>query len=65
MNADHLREVAERDQLWASLRVLQPEIVRIAAGQFDRSERQEQILQLLAKVVAAELDFRARDAVQE
>jgi hypothetical protein len=65
MDSDRLREVAERDQLWASLRVLQPEIIRIAAGAIDGSERQGQILQLLAKVVAAELDFRARDGGQE
>lgn len=59
------QEISERDQLWASLRALRPEIDRIAAGEFDSSERQHQILCILARIVAAEMDFRARDAAGE
>jgi hypothetical protein len=62
MDPERVREIAERDQLWASLRVLRPEIDRLAAGQFDASERQTQMVRLLAQVVAAEMDFRQRDA---
>jgi hypothetical protein len=64
-DADHLREIAERDQLWASLRALRSEIDRLAAGEFDSSERQQQMVRLLSQVVAAEMDFRLRDAAQE
>jgi hypothetical protein len=62
MDSERVREIAERDQLWASLRVLRAEIDRLAAGQFDGSERQMQMVRLLAQVVAAEMDFRLRDA---
>ncbi len=59
------QEISERDQLWASLRALRPEVDRVAAGDFDATERQHQILMLLARIVAAEMDFRARDAALE
>ena len=62
MDPQKERESAERDQLWASLRALRPEIDRLAAGGFDDSDRQRQLVLVLARVVAAELDFRARDA---
>lgn len=62
MDPGRARESAQRDQLWASLRVLRPEIERLAAGELERSERQRQIVVLLARIVAAEMDFRARDA---
>jgi hypothetical protein len=65
MNPDYLREVAERDQLWASLRALRVEIDLLAAGGFDASERHLQMVRLLAQLVAAEMDFRARDGAQE
>jgi hypothetical protein len=61
MDADHLQALAERDQFWASLRVLQPEIENLARGAFDGSDRQRQLIQLLARVVVAELAFRASD----
>jgi hypothetical protein len=64
-DSDHLREISERDQLWASLRALRPEIDRLAAGEFDASERQQQMVQLLSRVVAAEMDFRLRDSPPE
>ncbi len=62
MDPDHIQATAARDQLWASLRVLVPEIDQIAAGQFDGSERQQNIIQLLARIVSAELHYRANEA---
>jgi hypothetical protein len=62
MDPDHLQEISERDQLWASLRPLRPEIERIAAGEWDGSERQLKLVLLIARIVKAEMDFRARDA---
>jgi hypothetical protein len=62
MNPEQAQDTAGRDQLWASLRALRAEIDRIAAGEFDASERQRQLTMVLARVVAAEMDFRARDA---
>ena len=59
MDADDLQASAARDQLWASLRALQPEIERLATGQRDDSERERQLVQILARIVAAELRFRA------
>ena len=60
MDSDSLREISERDQLWASLRDLRGEIQRIASGEFDGSDRQRQLLVLLARIVAAEMDFRSK-----
>lgn len=48
----------ERDELWASLGALRPVIDRLAMGEFDGSARQQQMVTLLAKIVAAEMDFR-------
>ena len=62
MDPDQLQTIAARDQLWASLRVLLPEIERIAQGQWDDSERQRQVMLLLARIVAAELGFRAEES---
>jgi hypothetical protein len=59
MDSDHLQASAARDQLWASLRALKPEIDKIAQGDFDGSERQRQVIWLLARIVVAELGFRA------
>lgn len=61
MNPDRAQEISERDQLWASLRSLRPELDRLAVGAFDSSEHQQQIVTLLARIVVAEMDFRARD----
>jgi hypothetical protein len=61
MDADRLQEIAERDQLWASLRGLRSEINRLAAGEFDGSDRQRQMVLLIARIVAAEMNFRERD----
>jgi hypothetical protein len=63
---DQGREIAERDQLWASLRALCPEIDRLAAGDgTPADDRQRQLVRLLARVVAAEMDFRARDSIPD
>ena len=58
---EHNQAVAERDQLWANLRRLLPEIERLAEGQSDGSDRERQLVQLLARIVASELVFRAGD----
>jgi hypothetical protein len=59
------QEISERDQLWASLRALRPEVDRLAQGEWEATERQKQIVTLVARIVAAEMDFRARDANAE
>ncbi len=56
---EYNQAVAERDQLWASLRRLLPEIERLAEGQSDGSDRERQLMQLLARIVVSELAFRA------
>ena len=56
---EYNQAVAERDQLWANLRRLLPEIEHLAAGQSDGSDRERQLVQLLARIVASELAFRA------
>jgi len=61
MDPEHLQEISERDQLWASLRGLRPEIDRLASGEFDGSDYQRQLIALLARIVSAELNFRAAD----
>jgi hypothetical protein len=60
MGPEQAQEISERDQLWASLRSLRAEIDRLAAGDFQNNELQQPIIQLIARIVAAELDFRAR-----
>jgi hypothetical protein len=59
MDSDDLQAVAARDQLWASLRALLPEIEALAAGAWDGSERQRQIIQLISRIVVAEMRYRA------
>jgi len=65
MDQEHLQEIAARDQLWSSLRGLLPEIERLAAGELGASEREQQLVQVLARVVVAELRFRAERAEPE
>jgi hypothetical protein len=62
MDPSQAQESSERDQLWASLRALRPQIDRLAAGELEPSDHQRQIVVLLARIVAAEMDFRARDS---
>jgi hypothetical protein len=60
VDAEQAQEFSERDQLWASLRALRGEIDRLAAGGLDGSEPQQKLIILIARIVAAEMDFRAR-----
>lgn len=62
MSPDDAQALAFRDQLWASLPALLPEIQRLAVGELDGTERQRQMIRVVARVVMAELDFRARDS---
>lgn len=62
MDPAQAQEHSERDQLWASLRALRSEIDRLARGELDGSEQQKQVVVLLSRIVAAEMDFRTRDA---
>jgi hypothetical protein len=59
MDAKDLQAIAARDQLWSALRTLLPEIQKLAGGEFGNSERERQVTHVLARVVLAELDFRA------
>jgi len=65
MDPEQAQESSERDQLWASLRALRPEIDRLVAGRFDSSDRQRQIISVLARIVVAEMDYRAKNAPPE
>jgi hypothetical protein len=65
MDANQASENSARDQLWASLRALRPEIDRLAAGEHDSSEHQKKMIVLLARIVSSELDFRLRDTAPE
>jgi hypothetical protein len=65
MEPNEAREISERDQLWASLRTLRPEIDLLAAGALEGSARERQIILLVARIVAAELEFRERAAAAE
>jgi hypothetical protein len=60
MDPERAREISERDQLWASLRALRADIDLLATGGLDGSDRQRQVVTLLARIVAAEMDYRAR-----
>jgi hypothetical protein len=61
MDAEEMQTVAARDQLWASLRALQPEIERLAAGEMAGTPREAEIAVLLARIVSAELRYRAAE----
>jgi uncharacterized membrane protein len=65
MDPNSARESSERDQLWASLRALRPEIDRLAAGGDADTDLGRQIVLLLARIVAAELDYRDRAAAAD
>lgn len=65
MDEDQAREISERDQLWASLRALRDPIARLAAGEFDGTDRQKQIILILARVVDAEIGYRERHTAPE
>lgn len=44
-----------REPLWASLHLLRPEVEAIAQGAFTGTERERQVIQLLARVVLTEM----------
>ena len=60
MEPEKAQEISERDQLWASLRVLKPEIERIATGEADVFQQQGEFVKLLARIILTELDYRQR-----
>jgi hypothetical protein len=64
MEPDDIQAVAARDQLWASLRALLPEIEALAAGSWTGTEREQQIIQLVARIVVAEMRFRAEEGTR-
>ena len=64
MDPDHMQAIAARDQLWSSLRSLLSDIDRLAQGQFDGLEKERELIQLVARIVAAELAFRAEESPQ-
>jgi hypothetical protein len=65
MEPDELQEIAARDQFWSSLRVLMPAIEQMAAGQFSGQPQEQQLAQLLARVVVIELQFRAKQGATD
>ena len=65
MDPDKLQTIAARDQFWSSLRTLLPEIERLGEGPLQGSAHEQQLVQLLARVVIAELRFRAELAEPE
>jgi hypothetical protein len=63
MDSSEAQESSERDQLWASLRALAPDIERLAAGDFEVTEREVKLITLLARIVKAEMAYRAQEAI--
>ena len=63
MEASQAQDIAHRDQLWASLRVLRLEIERLAQQPEPLSAREQNLAKLLAKILLAELDYRVQDEV--
>ena len=64
MNPDELRDLAQRDQFWASLAKLEPDIRRLADGEWDGNERDHELLRLLAKIVLAEMLYQRGDVIE-
>jgi hypothetical protein len=60
MDPEYLQAKEARDQFWSRLVDLLPEIDQLAEGQIETSPRKQQLIQVLAKVVIAELRFRAK-----
>ena len=54
----------EREKLWNSLTLLRTEIGALSDGRFDGSERQLQLIALVARIVLAELDHREKSGTQ-
>lgn len=62
LDPDRIQAIAAREQLWSSLPALRAEIEALANGQFAGTERERQIIQIVARIVLAEMEFRADDA---
>lgn len=62
MDSNDAQEISERDQLWASLRDLRPEIGKLASGSRQDSLLHDQLIVLLARIVIAELGYREKEA---
>ena len=58
MAAPSPEEIEERNQLWLSLTALRAEIESLALGEWESTERQRQVVTLLARIVLAEIEFR-------
>ena len=58
------KDIADRDQLWAGLRVLRPQIEQLAGASEPLDSRDQQLAMLLARIVLAEVDHRARDGAE-
>jgi hypothetical protein len=50
----------DREKLWNSLTLLRTEIGALSEGRFDGSERQLQLIALVARIVLAELEHREK-----
>jgi hypothetical protein len=65
MEARPIEEETEHAQLWESLRSLRGDIIRLAQEGFDGSQRDLMMVTLLARIVQAELDYRAGPVVAD
>jgi hypothetical protein len=65
MEALHAKDIAERDQLWACLRVLREEVERLSRETEPLESRQQHLAVLLARIVLAELDYRVREGSED
>ena len=61
MESLQAKDIAERDQLWASLRVLREELEHLAENSQSLDPRQQRLSVLLARIVLAELEYRDRE----
>ncbi len=61
MESLQAKDIADRDQLWASLRTLREEIERLAEDRQPLDSRQQHLAALLARIVLAELEYRFRE----
>ncbi len=57
--SDNEEGAAERRILWQQLGQLRPKIDDMAAGNFENSQLERDLIALLARVIQTELDFQA------
>lgn len=65
MEAVQAKDVADRDQLWACLRVLREEVERLAGETAPLDSQQQKLAVLLARIMLAELDYRIHAGIDE